>query len=252
MPPSPSSSPSPLPFAVPEAVRRTITTTAAELMRSGVVRTVAVYGGVARGRFVQGRSDVNLLIVLERGDGDALQALAPALQQAGELRIEPMFVTAAELHRLAAVFPIKFRDIQQHHVVVAGDATTLTALPVPMTHARLRVEQELRNLALRSRRRFVDLAARPAVLRAHLVGLVRPLAIELSSLLAIDGHPVPDEDRTAAIFAAAASAYRLDGQLLKQLADLRQGQAVAADDEALFVGLLGVLERAATSAGGAS
>jgi hypothetical protein len=136
-------------------------------------------------------------------------------------------------------------------VVVAGDPAPLAALAVPMTHARLRVEQELRNLALRSRRRFVELRAEPSALAAHLTALVRPLAIELGSLLAIDGHAVPDEDRTAAIFVAAAAAYRLDGSLLQRLAELRQGTAPASlDVEATFLGFLAVLERIAALAGG--
>lgn len=240
--------PSPLSSAVPDAVRRTIANTAAELLRSGVVRTVAVYGGVARGRFVQGSSDVNLLIVLQDGADETRRALAPMLRRAGELRIEPMLVTAAELQRLAEAFPLRFREVKQTHVVVGGDSSALSLLTVPMSGARSRVAQELRTLALQSRRRYLDLSARPAVLRAHLLGLVRLLAVELSSLLAIDGHAVPDENRTAAIFAAAAPAYGLDGELLRHLAELRQAPAGATDDEALFVGLLGTLERAAAAA----
>lgn len=247
--PTPSAT---LPAVLPAAVRSAILTCAAALQQTGVVRTVAVYGGVARGRFVEGRSDVNLLVVLDRAERGDLQALAPILARAAGVRFEPMFVTVAELARLGVVFPIKFRDIQARHVVVAGDAALLAALQVPMTNARLRVEQELRNLALRSRRRFVELADRPPALQAHLAGLVRPLAIEVASLLAIDGHQVPEEDRTAAIFAQAAGVYGLDAALLGQLAELRQGSAGGGDPAQQFVGFLAILDRLAQRAGGAS
>jgi predicted nucleotidyltransferase len=232
---------------LPEPVRAALARLVDGLLRAEAVRTVAVYGGVARGRFVAGRSDVNLLIVLRRGDRSALQEVCAPLRDVVGVQVEPMLVTADELPRLALVFPVKFQDICAHHVVLGGDPAPLATLQVPTTHARLRVEQELRNLGLRARRRFVELHGQAPALQQHLATLVRPFAIELASLLALDGRQAPSEDRTAAVFAAAAAAYALDAPVLHALAELRQ-TGVSGDPEQLYARLLGEVDRAAAAA----
>src|SRR5580693_1149298 len=79
-----------------------------------------LYGGLARGRFRPGNSDVNVVVLLHDASFSALIEIAPALQAARRSAgVEPMILTLREVSEAADVFPTKFLDIKRYHVVLA-------------------------------------------------------------------------------------------------------------------------------------
>jgi len=185
------------------------------------LKGLLLYGGVARGRYRPGRSDINLVVLLADMSAAALQAIAPALRAAWRAaRVEPMLLKPDEVRATTAAFATKFLDIKEHHVVLAGE-DPFVGLEVPRELVRLRVEQALRNMMLRLRRRYITIADDPAAQVFALVEMARPLALELEALLRLAGKDAPKEDRTAALFEAAAQAFGLDREALARLADLR-------------------------------
>ena len=107
---------------------------------------LVLYGGVARGRYHAGRSDINLVVLLREASADALAAIAPALRQAWHaIRVEPFLLTPAEVARSADAFPTKFFDIRDRHLVLLGE-NPFAGLAVAREHVRLRIEQELQRL----------------------------------------------------------------------------------------------------------
>jgi hypothetical protein len=180
-----------------------------------------LYGGLARGRFRPGNSDVNVVVLLHDASFSALIEIAPALQTARRSAgVAPMILTPSEVSEAADVFPTKFLDIKRYHLVLAGE-DPFAMLEVPHEHVRLRIEQELRNMLLRLRRLGLD-AVTDARLRARgLTRIARPLAIQLSDLLRLAGKQVPAGDRTSAIFEAAAAVFDLNAIALASLAELR-------------------------------
>jgi len=90
-----------------------------------------LYGGLARGRYRPGKSDVNLVVLLREASATALAAIAPALRRAWRsASVEPFLLTPQEVRRCADVFAPKFLDIQDYHVVLAGE-NPFTDLQVP-------------------------------------------------------------------------------------------------------------------------
>jgi len=208
------------------------------------LRALVLYGGVARGRFRAGHSDVNVAVVLGDAGVDSLEAVAPALQAAWRsIRVEPMVLSHDEVAAAAEVFPTKFLDIRDHSQLLSGEDPFAT-LDVPAEHVRLRIEQSLRNLAMRLRRRFVSIADSPSEMRTALVSAARPFAIELNALLEVAAKPTPTVDRTAAIFEAAAEAFGLPALPLAQLAGLRQDGGIDLDPKVLYDHVLSALDAA--------
>src|SRR6516165_9227017 len=176
-----------------------------------------LYGGLARGRYRPGKSDVNAVVLLREVSAPALAVLAPPLRAARRAaNVSVMILTPAEVHAAAIVFPTKFLDIKDHHIVLHGE-DPFAALEVPREQIRLRIIQELRNMTLRLRQRFVAVVDDPAMQVTTLASLARPLAIEMSALLRLAGKSVPHEDRTALIFQAATAAFEVDGEALALL-----------------------------------
>jgi hypothetical protein len=202
-----------------------------------------LYGGLARGRYRPGKSDVNVVVLLHEITAPALAAIGPALRVARRSAgVAPMILTPGEVALTAVVFPTKFLDIKDHHIVLHGE-DPFANLQVPREQVRLRIVQELRNLALRLRLRFLADYDDPASLAATLAGLARPLAVELAALLQLAGKEVPQDDRTATVFAAAATTFSTDADALARLAGFRQDGPLPGDLPSLFTSLMKVLSQ---------
>jgi hypothetical protein len=204
-----------------------------------------LYGGLARGRYRPGKSDVNVVVLLHEASAPALAAITPVLQAAWRAAgVVPLILTPAEVPHTVELFPTKFLDIKRHHLVLAGE-DVFAGLEVSRQHVRLHVRQELRNLLLRLRRRYVSAGSDTAVLTRLLTGTVRSFALELAALLWLADQKVPAEDHSADVFAAAAAAFGLDPQPLARLAALRQDPQPAGDLPALYGAVLDAVARTA-------
>lgn len=228
--------------AIPDKIAAALEQLKNELLRLGGdnFAGLILYGGLARGRFRPGHSDVNVLVLLHDASPSVLAAVAPALRAARRsVGVDPMLLTPAEVPRAAEAFPTKFLDIKNHHRVLAGE-DPLLGLEVSREEVRRRTVQALRNLLMRLRHDYVAATGEPAALARVLTALARPLALELESLLFLADVPLPEDDRSAVVFAAVATAFGFPAAPLAQLAALRHGQAQD-DLEALGQQVLGVL-----------
>jgi predicted nucleotidyltransferase len=236
----------------PADVRSAVELLCRELVEAASQNLVSVilFGGLARGRFRSGRSDVDLVVILRESSAAKLAAIAQPLHRAWRaVRVEPMLLTPLELPRLASLFPTKLLDIQAHHVVLYGD-DPFVGLAASPQELRYRVKQELRNLQLRLRRRFIAVSDDDQGAIQVIGSVVRPLAIQLGWLLQLSGHERPKTDRTAAIFEISAQLWNLDGALLAKLASMRANSGETADVLDLFDRLLTTVERIADVAEG--
>jgi hypothetical protein len=203
-----------------------------------------LYGGAARGRFRARKTDVNVAVVLHDASAARITAVAPVLHAAWRsIRVEPLILTLGEIALLTDVFPVKILEIQTHHVLLAGQ-DPFKGLTITREHLRLRIEQELRNMVLRLRRRLVPNAGVPAELLFVLSGVVRPMAVEFASLLHFAGKDAPPDDRASAVFAAAASAFDLDAEALAQLVAVREAAQIVGTPMELYARVLACLEKA--------
>lgn len=203
-----------------------------------------VYGGLARGRYRPGKSDVNVVVLLHEASAAALATVAPALRAAWRAAgVDPLVLTPAEVAGAADAFPTKFLDIKNHHIVLAG-ADPFARLEATREQVRDRAEQELRNLLLRLRHRYITVGGDAVMLTRAMARAARPFALELEALLQLAGKDVPSEDRTAAIFDSAAAAFGFERQSLARLAELRQNPQPIGDVTALYRGVLEAVARA--------
>ena len=204
--------------------------------------SLVLYGGLVRGTYSEARSDINLMLVLGKADGAALQALAAPLTAARrKSNVEPILLEHSEIARMADVFPTKILDIQRSHRVLTG-RDVFGEISVTPEHIRLSLEQGLRNTQLRLRRMLAVQAEDGLILQRFLCHATRPLALELRQLLELKGQSCAAES-TRDIFAAVGPALGLDEQVLTRLSQLRD-EEFAGDARSLAVQLLEVLGKA--------
>jgi predicted nucleotidyltransferase len=181
---------------------------------------VALYGGLVKGRYTPGISDVNLLVVLADARLPALLALAPVLT--GALRdasVIPFLTTPRDLRDSTTLFPVKILDIQTSHRVLWGDPH-LAGLTIDAAALRLRTLQEIKNLEMRLRLRLVERGAEPGALWRGLVSSLPKVAVTLESVLRFRGIAVPADRPT--LLRRAAAELGVPEERIGHLADLHR------------------------------
>ena len=205
----------------------------------------ALYGGIVRGRYLPDSSDINAILIVNEMTTDLLGQLGPILRSAWrEIRLDPFLLARSELPRATVVFPTKMLDIRRFHRVLDGE-DMLSSLEIRREDLSLRIEQELRNLTLRLRRRFIAIEHDDIALGRALREVAIPVRVVLLAMLDLAGTQVSDEPRTPAVYAQAAERFKLDAQALEKLSAVRDQPGNEGDIRGLYLRIMQLLSRTA-------
>ncbi|HEX6615400.1 MAG TPA: nucleotidyltransferase domain-containing protein, partial [Gemmatimonadales bacterium] len=177
----------------------------------GAGYSALLYGSAARGDFVPGRSDINLMLVLDDPSPTRLRALAPAFAAWRKSVAEPpLLISRAEWARASDVFPIEITDMRAGYRVLRG-ADPLGASRVDTADLRHALERELRGKLLRLRQGYAAAAGDEKLLGELAAGSAGTILVLLRSLLSLAGREVPAEpaalvDEAAVLIGAPAAA----------------------------------------------
>src|SRR5512139_3416997 len=203
--------------------------------------TVVLYGSAARGDWVAGRSDLNLLLIAEAIRPEDLVRFGAEVRGFEKERMAPpYFFTEAEWLRAADAFPIEITDMKLAYRVLRG-ADTIAAATVRTRDLRQSLEADLRGKLLRLRADYALYAGRPDLLAAVVASSAGSLRVLLRATLALSGQAPPAED--AALAAAVGSLLRLPPEPILTCFGRRRDPAWSCQPS-LFESYLGVVQQA--------
>jgi hypothetical protein len=156
----------------------------------GRLSAVVLYGSAARGEYDEGRSDLNLLVLLDHVDAELLRRGSAAAQRwvrAGHA--PPMLFGRDEWRQSADAFPIEFEDIRDAHLMLHGD-DPFTDVAVDREHLRLQCEHELKAKQVQLREQYMLLADRPKELAHLFVRALPTFFVLFRTALRLAGQPV--------------------------------------------------------------
>ena len=178
----------------------------------GAGYSALLYGSAARGDYIAGRSNINLMLVLDDPSPTRLQALAPAFRTWRKSSLEPpLVISRSEWARASDVFPIEITDMRAGYQVLRG-ADPLGGSRVRPRDLRQALERELRGKLLRLRQGYAMAGGDPKHLGALAAGSAATILVLLRALLTLAGRTVP-----AAPVALATEAAGLIGVQAKSL-----------------------------------
>jgi predicted nucleotidyltransferase len=196
--------------ALPSTVRDRITEWTKSLAAALGDDLVAILltGGVARGDYRPGESDVNAIVVLREADFAKLDAISSAMQAARYgARLEATILTEDEIAGSCDAFPLLYDEIKRWHLTLVGRDPFVSTV-VYDTHRRLRIEQELREAQIGLRRVVTDaLGAREAIGGA-VSRKVRQVRRPLHALLGLKG--IESKEDVGNVLGCAGKAYGVD------------------------------------------
>lgn len=208
--------------------------------------SVVLYGPTTKGQTsVANGPPVNIMLVLRDVTTGLLDRIAALVRKgARDFRLSVMILSKDDLQRSTDVFPVKFLDMQQSHVVLCGE-DVLEDLLIGGENLRLRCEQEARNTLVRLRNLYLHRANDPKQVQTTISSAVSSLLRTLNAFLfLVDGSWRHAEDD---IVAAATKLLRLDTDVLPRLLAVTEEQhgLGASELKNLFDVLLSLAQRIA-------
>jgi hypothetical protein len=205
--------------------------------------SAVLYGSAARGDFVPGRSDLNLLLITDDLSPASLSRLGGAFAGWRKSGYEPpLVILRSEWARATDVFPLEITDMRCGYQVLRGP-DPVAGLQVAPSDLRSALERELRGKLLRLRQGYVAAAGDPGALGQLAGRSSGTILVLLRALLVLLGRTVPQEPGEVA--ATAAAAMGVEGEpLLNVVRHRAEGGWRCSPGE--FEGYLEAVARAAT------
>jgi hypothetical protein len=153
--------------------------------------SAVLYGSAARGDWVAGVSDINLLLVLDDTAPASLRGLAqPFANWRKSGNAPPMVLSREEWAGAADAFPIEVTDILHAYKVLKG-ADPVAGMRVAPADLRTLLEHEFLGKLLQLRRGYVALADERAALAQLGTASISTIVLLQRALLALMGRSGP-------------------------------------------------------------
>lgn len=169
----------------------------------GDLRSVVLFGSVARGESIPGVSDVNVMILVESISASQLaEASGPAQQWVRSGNTPPYLFSWDEWSGMGDTFAIEIADMHDAREVIHGP-DPVQDKPMEMAHLRLHAEQEIRETLLQLRLRLLLTAGNERDVGNLLVSGLPSCSAYMRTVLRLQGES-PPLDSGEAIERAAA------------------------------------------------
>lgn len=203
----------------------------AELSRvyAGGLRSIVLYGSAASGEQVEGRSDHNVLVIVDRIQRNQLQQLAEtsrAWVDAGNPA--PLTLTQVEWERSADIFPMEYADILERHRVLKGE-NPLAGIRVSLRDLRLQVEHEAMGKLLRLRSGVMNAGKDAKRQSALMVDSLSAMMVIFRAFMRLHGELPPRDAHAVAKFVATRASFDVTA-FDKVIALSRESRALPASD----------------------
>jgi hypothetical protein len=187
--------------------------------------SLLVFGSVARGHYIPGRSDINLLMIVRDAGTSALHPAAGCTAAwTDQKEPAPLIFSSDEWRASADVFPLEIEDMREAHRVVRG-TDPLAGVTTNRAHQRHQLEREVREKLLRLRAQYAAGMPDGESLGQLLDGSLGPLVVLLRATLRLAGKVVPADP--AVVIQSGAETAGLDRSVFDWALARRAGRPAA-------------------------
>ena len=188
------------------------------------LKAVILYGSAAKGNYVAGVSDVNILLLTGKTHPEEIMKLGSrAKKQIKKHKISMQFLTTTEFDNSADVFPMEYLDIQNSHILIWGNDIVKT-LEITRTNLRHQIEERLRGSVHALRQALFASQGKSKLLSGVLTEWFGSQAALFRALLRLAEAPtVPDKPKE--LVDSIGSTFNMDPTGLYSLVKLREGDS---------------------------
>ena len=182
------------------------------------LKTVILYGSVARGEEVHKRSDINLFVVIADEGLQPFKLLWKSVKTLRKLRVNPVIITERYISRSLDSFPLEFLDIAKTGKVLYGVGIDYITANISKEAVRVSCERELKSKLIGLKRVYLHSKGKTKGLRDLLFHSLTGLRVILLGL-----HYLQNTEAKANVVSLSQDA-EISTELIKQIELLRKGE----------------------------
>ncbi|MFC1884464.1 hypothetical protein ACFL2O_06825 [Thermodesulfobacteriota bacterium] len=184
--------------------------------------SVIAYGSAASADYVPGRSDINLMVILDDAGMDELDRSFDVVKKWRKKGVAvPLFLTEEYVNTSVDVFPIEYLNFQKNHALLFGK-DLLADLSFEKEHVRLQCERELKGKLLLLREAFIESQGRAKELEDIIGQSIRAFVSIFEALLFLKDKELPERKRE--IIKAACETFEMDPGVFLKFLDVKEGK----------------------------
>lgn len=151
------------------------------------LKSLTLTGSAVTDDFVDGKSDINSVLVIDAIDERVLSTLAKIGPRMGRRRLRaPLLMTPAYIEASCDVFAVEWLDFQAFHQTVFGP-DPFDSLTFEKEHVRLQCEKQFKLMQIQMRQGYISSAERRDQIAALLTGLSKEILPYLRAMLWLEG-----------------------------------------------------------------
>jgi hypothetical protein len=237
-------------IALPEDLKSDLNTFCEDIINliKNDLAAIILYGGTTKEEFDRNNSNINLMIVLKNVNADILDKISPRIQKGVyNLTLAPFIITEHELKSGYNLFPIKFSDIKDHHVLLWG-YDYLEDLNISQEFLKRNCQRELKNILLRLNQAYFFNYGFTENVGLSIKKLYSSFLINLNTLLFLKTGKYRQSKQQ--IVEDSIKEFNLEGKIMDKLMSFRKGNLRPNNTEikALFDQLIEVVRVASSIA----
>lgn len=184
------------------------------------LRSVLLYGSVARGEYVDGVSNVNVLVLLNDISPRTFTRAGPLAHRWEKAGLVPMLLEREDWAHASDVFPIEVLDMIGAHEVLHGD-DPLDGLTVSKDSLRLQTERELRVKLIGLHGALLHASDKASMIGQILIAALPSFLTYARTALRLAGQDAPVASRD--VIDSASALIGFDASGLNAALDARRG-----------------------------
>jgi hypothetical protein len=182
---------------------------------------LVLFGSAARGDFIVGRSNINVLLIVRNLSVEYLRRAGQLHREWGKHQIiAPLLMTEEDLVKSRDLFPLEFLQMTQHHVVLAGQ-DPFDETQIDTAHLSWQCEQELMANLLRLRQRFIEGEGRIEAIQALLILSITAVLPCFRGLLYCLGQASSEKDLN--ILESLLTTLQFDPTIFLDILNMKRG-----------------------------
>jgi len=204
------------------------------------LKSISLYGSAVGEDFIPKKSNVNLLLVMERIDPPDLKMSLKLIKQGRKKGIIPLLFTIEHIKSSTDTFPVEFLEMKENYVLIYGK-DILGELEVNSRNVRHQCEQQLKGGLIRLYQVYLEIGMREKRIRALLINSLTSFIPIFRSLLRLKRKALPVKKRD--IISDLEREFTVNGGIFLKVLEMKEGKKVKDNLEKLFGDYLEEVEK---------
>jgi predicted nucleotidyltransferase len=196
------------------------------------LKSMYVYGSAASDEFIARKSDINILVILERVGPEDLKKTLALVKSGFRKRISaPLMLTIKHICSSADVFPLEYFELKDNNLLLYGE-DTLSTLEIKPENLRLQCEQQLKGSLVRLRQSYLETGLKGKETVLLMERSITSLMPVFRGILRLKGKTPPTKKRQ--VISDLGRELSINPSSLDRVMDLKEGRKTLESHETIF------------------